>query len=196
MKVDLTEKLNSSFLSCEKDYEMILRKLFLDNRPHSDELKKLLIINSKDCLNLEKRREYKQIVDKYSVADLIKNHYIMQTPRVKFGEHEEVKSFIIVSFDDFTPNKNNPEFRDCTISFDVLCQTDTWELGGGAIRPLKICGYIDGILNKSKLSGIGQLTLSYCSELPLSAEIGLAGYTLAYRAIHHMSDKGENFNAE
>ena len=37
----------SSFLSCEKDQEIILRKLFIENRPHSDQLKRLLIIQEK-----------------------------------------------------------------------------------------------------------------------------------------------------
>ena len=53
MKRDLvsTKKIISSFLSCEKDFEEILRKLFIENRPHSDELKRLLVINTKDCLD-------------------------------------------------------------------------------------------------------------------------------------------------
>ena len=41
---------NSSFLSCEKDAEAIIKKLFVDSRPYSDELKRLLLINTKDCL--------------------------------------------------------------------------------------------------------------------------------------------------
>ena len=34
----------SSFLSCEKDTEIILRKLFIESRPYSDDLKRLLVI--------------------------------------------------------------------------------------------------------------------------------------------------------
>jgi len=41
----------SSFLSCEKDLETILRKLFIESQPYSNELKKLLVINTKDCLD-------------------------------------------------------------------------------------------------------------------------------------------------
>ena len=40
---------NSSFLSCEKDTESIVNKLFVESRPYSDELKRLLVINTKDC---------------------------------------------------------------------------------------------------------------------------------------------------
>jgi hypothetical protein len=46
MKRDLimTKPLTSSFLSCEKDTETILRKLFVECRPYSDILKKLLVV--------------------------------------------------------------------------------------------------------------------------------------------------------
>ena len=40
----------SSFQSCDKDTETILRKIFVESRPYSDKLKKLMIVNTKDCL--------------------------------------------------------------------------------------------------------------------------------------------------
>ena len=40
--------LKSSFLSCEKDTDTILRKLFIESRPFSDTLKRLLVISTKD----------------------------------------------------------------------------------------------------------------------------------------------------
>lgn len=55
------------------------------------------------------------------------------------------------------------------------------------IRPLKIAGYIDGILNNSKLTGIGELNFMGCNELVLD-EV-LSGYTLSYRAIHGSDDR-------
>ena len=43
MKANLAriQKLESSFLSCEKDFETILRRLFIESQPHGDELKRL-----------------------------------------------------------------------------------------------------------------------------------------------------------
>ena len=35
---DGTTNLKSSFLSCEKDIELIIKKLFVDSRAYSDEL--------------------------------------------------------------------------------------------------------------------------------------------------------------
>ena len=54
MKKDLALRpidFTSSFLSCEKDLQEILRKLFVESQPYSDELKRLLVINAKDCLD-------------------------------------------------------------------------------------------------------------------------------------------------
>ena len=114
MRVDLTKKIQSSFLSCEKDTETILRKLFVESRPHSDILKKLLVINTKDCLT-SNNPNYQKKIDSLNIKDLVDNKYIRFSPKIKFEEHEEVKSYILISFDNFTPNENNPEFRDCTV---------------------------------------------------------------------------------
>ena len=58
------------------------------------------------------------------------------------------------------------------------------------LRPLKIAGYIDGILNNSRLSGIGKLEFIGCSELVLDEN--LSGYTLTYRAVHGTDDINED----
>lgn len=181
MRVDLTKKIQSSFLSCEKDTETILRKLFVESRPHSDILKKLLVINTKDCLT-SNNPNYQKKIDSLNIKDLVDNKYIRFSPKIKFEEHEEVKSYILISFDNFTPNESNPEFRDCTVAFDVFCHTDYWDLDNYQLRPLKIVGYIDGILNETRLSGIGTFHFMGCNELLLDEN--LSGYTLMFRAIH------------
>lgn len=181
MRKDLAKPvIKSSFLSCEKDTETILRKLFVESRPHSDVLKKLLIINTKDCLT--NNPNYQKKIDSMNLSDLRKEQYIRLEPKIKFLEHEEVKSYILISFDNFTPNETNPEYRDCTVSFDVICHTDYWDIGNYQLRPIKIVGYIDGILNNAKLSGIGTFNFAGCNELILDEN--LSGYTLMYRAIH------------
>jgi hypothetical protein len=81
--------------------------------------------------------------------------YIVLEPKIRMNEHEEIKAYIILSFDNFVPNATNPEFRDCTVNFDIICHTDCWDIGNYRMRPLKIAGFIDGILNRTKLSGIG-----------------------------------------
>ena len=73
---------------------------------------------------------------------------------------------------------------------DVLCPTDYWDLGNYRLRPLKIAGFIDGILNKAKLSGIGTLQFMGMNELVLDES--LAGYCLMYAATHGADDHIED----
>lgn len=186
MKKDLAIKeLKSSFLSVEKDIGTIINKLFIESRPYSDMLKRLLMINTKDCLE-NQTDVCRELISSTSVKDLKEKGYIRIIPKLDFGEHEEVKSYILITMDNFTPNAENPEFRDCTITFDVICHTKYSDLGDYRIRPLKICGYIDGILDKTRLSGIGILNFVGANQLILSEE--LQGYTLMYRAVHGSDD--------
>ena len=182
-----SSQFSSSFLSCEKDIEEILRKLFVSSKPYSDYLKKLLVINTQDCLDNETSATIQQKIADMSLAKLRQEGYIKLEPKIKIGEHEEVKSYIIISCDNFTPNATNPHYRDCTVTFDIICHTDYWDIGNYRIRPLKIAGYIDGILNKARLSGIGTFNFIGCNQLILNEE--LSGYTLIYSAIHGNDDK-------
>jgi hypothetical protein len=158
-----SSQFSSSFLSCEKDIEEILKKLFISSKPYSDILKRLLVINTKDCLDNENSAVIQKKIDEMNLAKLKQMGYIKLEPKIKFGEHEEVKAYILVSCDNFTPNETNPYYRDCTVTFDIICHTDYWDLGNYRIRPLKIAGYIDGILNKAKLSGIGTFNFLGCN---------------------------------
>lgn len=176
----------SSFLSCEKDAETIIKKLFVDSRPYSDYLKRLLLINTKDCLVDTTNQVYIDKIKKTSVADMRQQQVIKLSPKLTMGEHEEVKSYILITFDNFSPNRENDYYRDCIIEIDIICHTDYWDLDGFAVRPIKIAGYIDGILNNAKLSGIGTLDFLSCNEIVLNQE--LSGYCLMYRAVHGSDD--------
>lgn len=179
-------KFESSFLSCEKDTESIIKKLFVDSKPYSDILKRLLIINTPDCLDDMTNQVYLDKIKQTSVADLSKQGYVRLNPKITMGENEEVKSYIVISFDNFRPNENNPYYRDCTVMIDILCHPDYWDIGNYRLRPIKIAGYIDGILNGTKLSGIGSFNFLGCNELVLSEN--LSGYCLVYDATHGADD--------
>lgn len=179
---------DSSFLSCEKDTELIVRKLLVDSKPYSDELKRLLLINTKDCLDDRTNPAYLEKIRNTSIADLVDQGYIRCQPKLKFGENEEVKSYILISYDNFTPT-SNLHFRDCIVEIDILCHIDAWDLGNFRQRPIKIMGYIDGILANNRLTGIGTLEFIGANEIVLSEE--LAGYCLMYRAVHGDDDSIE-----
>ena len=195
----------STFLSCDKDIQKILKTLFVQNRPHSDILKKLLIINSKDCL--ENNEEYQRVIDSFSLKDLIDKDYIRLNPKISRGTHQEVKSYIIISLDNFSPNIRNSQYRDYIINFDIVCYNDTWVLNDYKIRPLMICGYIQGILrsltssnskNKKsydadiKLTGIGKYELIGCKQVVLNEDLSM--YTLSFRGMHFTEDIGQMKN--
>lgn len=191
MKRDIirTQSLSSSFLSYEKDIETILKKLFVESYPYSDQLKRLLVINAKDCLtNMSSSIYLEELKDK-NLKTLIDLDYVKLAPKIRREEHAEVKSYIIITMDNFTPNDNNPYYRDCTVNFDIICWTDYWQLDNYQIRPLKIAGIIDGLFNNTHLSGIGTFNFIGCNQLVLDEE--LSGYTLMYRAVHGNDDKIE-----
>lgn len=177
---------NSSFLSCEKDLEEIIKRLFVDNQPCSDELKRLLVINTKDCLDNRTNPEYNKKVREATVGKLIEEGYVRYTPKLARGENQESQTYIIITFDNFAPNNSNEYYRDCTVMIDILCHPDNWDIGNYRIRPLKIAGYIDAILNGARLSGIGTFNFISCNELVIDED--LCGYCLLYSAVHGVDD--------
>ena len=55
-------------------------------------------------------------------------------------------------------------------------------MNGYQLRPYKIMGEIDGMLNNQKLNGIGTTEFVSANQLLLNNE--LAGYTLMYRVVN------------
>lgn len=180
----------STFLSHAEDQETIWRKLFVESRPYSDMLKKLLIINTHDCLD-RAQDQYQRKIEQYTIKDLHDNQYIKATPKLSFGEHEEVKSYIMLDFDDFSPSEN-PRYRNCVISFTIISQLDYWELDDYQLRPWMIAGYIDGIMNDTRLSGIGKLQFLGAQQLVLNEYLG--GVMLRYSASHSEVDDSQNID--
>ena len=188
MKRDIisTTPLKSSFLSFEKDIETILKALFVQSGVHSEGLKRLLVLNTKDCLDNTTSEVYRKKLEEMNLKKLIDDGYIKLNPKIRMPEHEEIKSYIIFSADNFIPT-TNPIYRDCTLTFDIICHIDYWDIGDYRLRPIKIAGYLDGLLNNARLSGIGQLEFLGCSELILNED--LAGYSLMYKATHGNDDR-------
>ena len=180
------QEFESPFFSCEKDTKTIVEKLFVDTKPYSDYLKRLLVINTKDCLDDKENPKYIQKIKETQVKDLINKGYIRLNPKLKLGEHEEVKSYIVISYDNFTPTETNDQYADCILMIDIICHSDYWDLGDFRIRPIKIAGYINGLLNGTRMSGIGKLQWIGMNEIVLTEE--LSGYCLMYSATHGVDD--------
>lgn len=202
MRKDLItlQPIHSSFMSCEKDTEIILKTLFVQSKPHSDMLKRLLIVNNPDCLD-STNSDYKTLIDSKSLGDLINEGYIRLNPKIERETFQKIKSYILINFDNFSPSSRSDSFRNCTITFDVICYTDEWCLQNYQVRPIKICGYIDGILNSLtnknkkyltssnnniKMSGMGLYKFVGCNLAILNQDISM--YTLSYRCLHSVQD--------
>lgn len=190
MHVDLTKKIKSSFFSVEKDTEEIVRKLFIENLKdhpaHVEALKRLLIINTEDCLDMNNQK-YRELVNKMTIKDLFDKGYIRRKKKIKFPEHEEVKSYLIIDFGNWFPAATNPiEFRDCTVTITIICNSDYQELPNYALRYYKIAGYIDGILAESRLSGLGRLHFATADEITLNENE--SGLMIMYNAVHGSDD--------
>lgn len=167
MKMDLVQTQETTFLTAQKDLFKIVQK-FINN----EKLKKLLFYPVKDAL------DRKNLTSEETLGLLHKNIRVIP----KLQVNEDVQSYIIIGFDGFTTNANNPEYRDNIITFDVICHLDSWVMENYQLRPYLIMGEIDGMLNNSKLNGIGTVEFIGANQLLLSSE--LAGFSLTYRVIN------------
>ena len=172
MKIETYQYPKSSFLSIEKDMRLIVDKIM-----KNENLKKLLFYTSKDCLKKPKLTEDETL-------ELFGKH-IKIVPKLTVDN--SVLNYLIVSFDNFTGNETNPEFRDNLIEFDIVCHFDQWHLKDFELRPYKIAAELDSMLNGKYLTGIGKLEFLGASQMVLTDEY--AGICLIYQAIHGEEDR-------
>ena len=172
MKIENYQFPKSSFLSVDKDMSIITDYLMKNDR-----LKKLLHYTTKDCLDRPR------LTDDETLELFGKNIKIVP----KLYIDNSVLNYIIVSFDNFTTNRTNPEFRDNIIEFDIICHFDQWQLKDFQLRPYKIAAEIDSMLDGQRLTGIGKLEFLGANQMILTDEY--AGLCLMYSAIHGEEDK-------
>lgn len=168
----------SSFLSVEKDMELISNMIFKNTR-----LQRLLYYTRPDALDQPNLNDDQQLELFQKNIKIVPKLYI----------DGSVLNYIIISFDNFTPNASNPEFRDNIISFDIICHFDQWQLKDSfQLRPYRIAAEIDTMLNGQRLTGIGKLDFLGAHQIPINEEF--AGITLMYSAIHGEEDKKGQLN--
>ena len=163
---------NSGFLSTEKDMGIIVNAIMKNDR-----LKKMLYYTTTDCLNRPKLTQ-EQTLDLFGKQ-------IKIVPKLYVDG--SVMNYIIISFDNFTLNATNPEFRDNIIEFDIVCHFDQWHMKDFELRPYKIAAELDSMFNEQHLTGIGTLKFLGANQMILTDEY--AGLCLMYQAIHGEEDK-------
>ena len=112
MKIDRYRYPESSFLSVDKDMDIIIGWLLKNDR-----FKKMLQYTTKDAMN-------KPDLSEEQTVELMGTNF-KKVPKIYVDG--SVLNYIILSFDNFTPNVSNPQFRDNVIMFDIICHFDQWE---------------------------------------------------------------------
>lgn len=171
MKIENYVFPKSSFLSIEKDLGIITGEMIKNNR-----FKRLLYYTTSDALD-------RPNLNQDQTLELFEKN-IKIVPKLYIDG--SVLSYVIISFDNFTPS-GNPEFRDNIISFDIICHFDQWQLKDFQLRPYRIAAEIDTMFNDKRLTGIGKLNFLGANQLILNDEF--AGISLMYAATHGEEDK-------
>lgn len=179
MKLKSYEYPHSSFLSVEKDLDIITSTMMKNER-----FKKLLYYTTPDAL------ERSNLSNKETAELFSKNIKIVP----KLYVDGSVLAYVIITFDNFTLNATNPEFRDNVISFDIICHFDQWDLNDFKLRPYKIAAEIDTMFNNKHLTGIGELQFLGANQIILTDEF--AGLSVMYAAIHGEDDKKNMLNLQ
>ena len=172
MKIDGVKLPKSSFLSMEKDMGIIVNKICENER-----LKRLLYYTSPDAIDRP------NLTDDQMYELFKKNIRIIP----KLTIDGTVRNYLIISFDDFSQNNTNPEFRDNVLEIDIVCHFDQWPLKDFQLRPYRIAAELDSMLDKTHLTGIGELEFEGANQILLTDDY--AGLCLSYTAIHGEEDK-------
>jgi hypothetical protein len=132
MKKEIYKYPKSSFLSAEKDMGIIVNMIMKNNH-----LKKMLYYTSKDCLSRPNLTE-DQTLELFGKS-------IKIIPKLEADEI--VYNYIVISFDNFSGNRTNPEFRDNIIEFDIICHFDQWHMEDFELKPYRIAAELDAMLD-------------------------------------------------
>ena len=172
MRINTYTYPNSSFLSLEKDMNIIVDMIMKNDR-----LKKLLYYTTKDCMSKPNLTEDETIS--------LFGKQIKTVPKLTVDG--SVLNYIIISFDNFISNNTNPEFRDNIVEFDIICHFDQWQIKDFELRPYKIAAEIDSMFNNKRLTGIGEVEFLGANQMILTDEY--AGLCLMFRVVHGDEDK-------
>ena len=172
MKKEVYTFPKSAFLSAEKDMNIIVNMIMKNDR-----LKNMLHYTTRDCLSKP------PLTEDESLELFGKNIKIVP----KLYVDGSVLNYVIVSFDNFTQNRTNPQFRDNIIEFDIICHFDQWHMKDFELRPYKIAAELDSMFNGKHLTGIGTLEFLGANQMILTDEY--AGLCVMYQAVHGDEDK-------
>lgn len=158
-----------------KDTSLIIEKILSNKK-----VLRLLYYNSPDCLEWKSDKD----LTPAQIKEMFATKQISNVPKVKIDK--EKKTYLRISFDAFTPNATNEYYRDHIVEIKIICHFDDWDLKDFELRPYRIAGEIDSMLDKQHLTGIGELNFLGADQDIYDEEYG--GITLRYLAIRGHED--------
>ena len=159
-------KNSPSYKNIEKDLAYLVTKIM-----ENETLLKLLSLRE-DQVEPLTQKEKKEIVDAC----------IKIVPKIEMIDEEKPWSYIVITFDNITPNESNSEYRDKVLFFDVVCHFDTWNMGDFKLRPYQIVGELDKMFDKKALAD--SFTMNFVGTTSLTVDDNIAGLIHTYSATY------------
>lgn len=184
MQKNTYEYPKSSFLGMAKDTSLIVEKILSNQR-----VLKLLYYTSPDCLKWDSKKNLTPEQIKSMFECKIKGDpstkQISNVPKIKIDTDK--RTYLRITYDTFTPNATNTFYRDHIVEIKIACHFENWDLNNFELRPYRIAGEIDSMLNDQHLTGIGLLTFIGANQEVYNEIYG--GVTLRYLAIRGHEDE-------
>lgn len=178
MKHNSYEYHKSSLLGMPKDAAIIIDRIL--SNPN---LLRLLVYETRDW-------QSQPLPNGEQIKELFTSHQISSVPKIKIDSKE--KTYIRLTYGTVIRNASNPEYRDNTFGIDIICHYDNWDLGDFELRPYRVAGEIDAMLDKTHLTGIGEL--EFVSATPYVYNEEFAGVSLTYLAVRGHEDQKNPVN--
>lgn len=178
MKHNSYEYPKSSLLGMPKDAAIIIDRIL--SNPN---LLRLLVYETRDW-------QSQPLPTGEQIKELFTSHQISSVPKIKIDSKE--KTYIRLTYGTVIRNASNPEYRDNTFGIDIICHYDNWDLGDFELRPYRVAGEIDAMLDKTHLTGIGEL--EFVSATPYVYNEEFAGVSLTYLAVRGHEDQKNPVN--
>lgn len=173
MKHNTYEYPKSALLAMPKDASLIIERILSNQN-----ILKLLAYGVRDW-------QSKPPVTNEMIKEMFETKQISSVPKIKVDRPE--KTYLRLTYGTMIRNAINPEYRDNTFGIDIICHYDQWDLGDFDLRPYRIAGEIDSMLDKTHLTGIGEL--EFISATPYIYDEEFAGVSLTYLAIRGNEDR-------
>ena len=178
MKHNSYEYPKSSLLGMPKDAAIIIDRIL--SNPN---LLRLLVYETRDW-------QSQPLPNGEQIKELFTSHQISSVPKIKIDSKE--KTYIRLTYGTVIRNASNPEYRDNTFGIDIICHYDNWDLGDFELRPYRVAGEIDAMLDKTHLTRIGEL--EFVSATPYVYNEEFAGVSLTYLAVRGHEDQKNPVN--